>query len=238
MAVALPLSNIGGKPGVTYKVERAPADKNGVATAAYEAVEGYKGSADTAAKVTAAELTADVLGNLQVSQVFDRLPASVGNYRYKITATKGSATETREQAVKITAENLRSFAGLPSSISITIAAKDDITTAGTVSYNVTIPAVTPKGALQAGDKLVFYYAKGLATGPYTEGLSFSAAELETPPTTPKKLSITKGTSDTNGAYVKAKLVFADGRTPWDVTAGLSGDGVFSGAGTITVRLDY
>ena len=65
--------------------------------------------------------------------------------------------------------------------------------------------------MQTGDKLVIYYVKGAygvyQTGPYTQGVEFSKAELEA--ATAKSLVISKATGDSY-AYVKAHIVLADG----------------------------
>jgi hypothetical protein len=214
------------KPGVTYTVERAPVDAAGNA-GTYVGVSVYKGpsATDTTALGTA-DLTADILGNLPNSTVYDKsLPAAGGKFKYQIKATKGTVTQTKETSI-VTADP-REFG---SSLSISFGAATPGTNAQT--YSVT-PALSPKGVMQAGDRLVIYYVKGdyslqPQNGPYTQGVEFSKAELEAATVASKTLTIPKGDDDTV-VYVQAYVVFADdaGRANRNVSSNSFGGGVNS-----------
>jgi hypothetical protein len=215
----------GAKPGVTYTVDRAPADAAGNA-GTYAAVSVYKNTADTTA-LTAADLTADVLGNLPNSTVYDKsLPAAAGKYKYRIKAVKGTVTQTKEIHSAVTVDP-RSYAG---SLSISLgAATAGAGTPPPQTYAVT-PGLAYKGALQAGDRLVIYYVKGSSsnlyeTGPYIQGIEFSKAELEAAAVVAKDLVIPKTDGDSY-AYAQAYIVFADGRAPRNLSSA-SGGGVSS-----------
>jgi hypothetical protein len=89
----------------------------------------------------------------------------------------------------------------------------------TQTYAVT-PSVSYKGALQTGDKLVFYYVKGdssgylYQTGPYGKAsIEFSKADIEALTVTPKTLVVPKAATDAGAsAFVQAYIEFADGTT--------------------------
>jgi hypothetical protein len=201
-------SSFRAKPGVIYSLERATVDAATGNDGTYDEVTLSTTGATATALPTGA-LTADVLGNLPVtamSPVYDRgLPATAGKYQYRIKAVKGSVTQTKEISTTVTASTYSAISS--SSISIATATGTD-----TKTYAVT-PALSPKGALQAGDKLVFYYVKGASgvyeTGPYTKSIEFTKADLEATTVTAKNLVITKGTDD-DAAYVQAYIEFADG----------------------------
>jgi hypothetical protein len=231
-----------GKPGVTYAVERATLDAAGN-TGAYAAVTLSSTSTIATALPTGA-LIADVLGYVPVTgvnysgDVYDRdLPAADGKFRYRIKAVKGAVTQTQDlpesyyssSPVTVTADPYNAI----SSVSITIAAATTDGT-GTKTYAVT-PRLAPKGVLQTGDKLVFYYVKGAAdsahtTGPYAKGPEFSKAELEAATVAPQNLVIAKvtaGASPDAYAYVQAYIEQASGQRT-NISSYISGDGVSSG----------
>jgi hypothetical protein len=232
------------KPEVTYTVERALVDASGN-PGTYAQVPVYKNTGDTTALGTAG-LKADVLGNLPNPIVFDKVSTTTAvKYQYRIKATKGEKTQTREIS-GIVSFNPHSYAPYVLSISINAASGTD-----TKTY-----AVTPslynnfKGILQAGDKLVIYYVKGsygngnlYQTGPYTLGVEFTKAELEAATVASKNLVIPKADGDTY-AYVQAYLESADG-TRENISGINSGGGVSStssynpGSGSIYYAvLDY
>jgi hypothetical protein len=212
--------NNSAKPSVTYAVERTPVDAAGNA-GTYAAVSTLYASATGTTALTAADLTADVLGLLKYSSVYDKsLPATAGKYKYRVKATKGTVTQTKEISSTVTVDP-RNYTYV-SSISIGAA-----TGTNPKTYAVT-PSVSYKDALQTGDKLVIYYAKGAygvyQTGPYTKGIEFSKDELEA--ATAKELKIPKIASD-NYAYMKAYLEFADGSCELVSGYSISGGGLDS-----------
>ena len=142
--------NNSAKPGVTYSVERASVDAAGNA-GTYAAVPLlYKDYSATSA-LGAADLTADVLGILPYTSVYDKLPTTPGEYQYRVKATKGTLTQTKEIPSSVTVDPCEEAS--VSSISIGTATGTDSKT-----YAVT-PALSYKGVLQMGDKLVIYYVK-------------------------------------------------------------------------------
>ena len=219
---------ISTKPGVTYAVERAPVDAAGNA-GAYTAATLYKDSSATTV-LPPAELTANATG---LPTIYDKLPATPGKYKYRVKATKGSVTQTKEISSPITVDPRNQASG---SISIGTATGSDPKT-----YAVT-PSLTYKGALQTGDKLVIYYVKGKnssVASPYTQGVEFSKAELEAATVVAKNLEIPKAAGDTY-AYVKAYLVFADGsgKAPQSVTSSISTSGGVSSNNGTYATLNY
>jgi hypothetical protein len=224
------------KPEVTYSVERAPVNEAGNA-GTYAAVGAlYTSAASDAAVLTAANLTADVLGNLKYSTVYDKsLPAASGKYKYRVKAVKGDVTQTKEISSSVTVDPHSQLSG--SSISITVVTTDSTT--GAKTYAVT-PSLTPKGALQTGDKLVIYYVKSASsddvykTGPYTQGVEFSKDGLEAASVT-ENLVIPKATDDAY-AYVQAYFVFADGSRQ-NVTQYISETGGVSNVSNYSVDSD-
>jgi hypothetical protein len=217
------LSFNSAKPGATYAVERAPVDAAGNAGTYAAVATLYKESSCTTA-LTAADLTADVLGLLPT--VYDKLSLTAGKYKYRVKATKqGVTSQTREISSTITVDP-RNYA----SVSISIGAA---TGTDTKTYAVT-PSLTYKNTLQTGDKLVIYYVKGASgvyqTGPYAAGVEFTKAELEAEPVEAKNLVIPKTAND-SAAYAQAYLVFADGRAPQNVSSDFTGGGVSNKYGT-------
>jgi hypothetical protein len=213
-----------GKPDVAYTVERATVDAAGNA-GDYDKVSVYK---DVSSTGTTGDLTADILGNLPYSLVYDKiLPATGGKYKYRIKATKGTLTQTKEISYGlgvdvVTVDPLNYVDVMTIEIVLVDAEGTD------KKYNIT-PKLTYKGVLQANDKLVIYYVKGSDTdiyknGPYkkAQSISFSKTELEA--ATGKDLSIPKAEGD-EYAYVQAYFEFADGRERKNVTVSSSGDGI-------------
>jgi hypothetical protein len=194
------------KPGVSYSVERAPVDAAGTGT--YAPVALYASVSDATA-LTAEALKADDVGTLRSGAYDTRLPTTLAEYKYRVKATKGTVTQTKEIYSPVEVGSYSQYA--VSSISIAAATTNSET--GDKTYAVT-PRVSYKGVLQAGDKLVIYYVKGASsdvaqTGPYTKGPEFSKAELEAASVAAKDLVIPKGINDSY-AYVKAYIVLADG----------------------------
>jgi hypothetical protein len=207
--VYLDISGI-GKPGVGYTFQRAEADELGNVVGTYAGISVYQNAGDT----TALTLTADILGNLQNPVYDNSLPAVHGkSYKYRIIATKGSATQEREfsNSVKV---DLRDYAYL--SVNITGPTQSGTTPNFMQTYSVTPSLSGVKNALQTGDKLVFYYVKGTNSwysniyqnGPYTKSIEFSKAELEAG--TAKDLAIPKVDGTDTDAYVVVRLEYADG----------------------------
>jgi hypothetical protein len=211
------------KPEVTYTVERAPVDVAGNA-GTYAAVSVYKNTSATAALGTA-DLTADVLGNLPNSTVYDKsVPVAGGKFKYRIKATKGTVTKTKEIYDVVTIDP-RNYANLSITMGAPTAATGNSTT-----YSVT-PSIF-KGALQADDKLVIYYVKGSSSygyqnGPYVKGLEFSKTELEAATVTSKTLTIPGPTIANGYVFVQAYIEPAGGTVrqnvnPWSYSdAGVS-----------------
>jgi hypothetical protein len=215
----------GVKPEVVYSVERADIETG---TYAVRSVYDDPNSltalppADLTGRVTEGSLPQDVVG-IPHPTVYDKGLELGKTYKYRIKATKGTATQFREISSTVTTDP-RNY----SFPSITIGA-------ATTSGNNQRYAVTPsiyKNALQTGDKLVIYYVKGnsssypynLYQDTYTKGIEFNKTELEA--ATGKNLDIPQVTGD-DVAYVQAYIVFADGRTPQNVTS-YNGGGVNSG----------
>jgi hypothetical protein len=200
-AVAINLTRI-GKPGVTYKVERAAVDALGN-TGPYTTVTlSKKQDADEAVN-----LTSDILGNM-ISTVYDRtLPPSAGSYKYQIKATKGTDSQTRE--INSFSINPREF--IRGKISV-----DAKTTNGSNSVFKVTPSLDYKNALQTDDKLVLYYVSSntdgdiFQNGPYTTAKSiiFTKTELEANPIVGKNITVPAADSY---VYVQAYLEYADGR---------------------------
>jgi hypothetical protein len=165
-------------------------------------------------------LTADVLGNLKHSSVYDNnLPATHGKfYRYRVIAKK--AEETQEKEFGFVNVNLRRYSGL--SVNVGTPTPEGSSPNFTQKYSVT-PSVSVKNALQTGDKLVFYYVKGdynaYQTGPYTRSIEFSKAELEAATPAAKILAIPKVVGTDNDAYVVVRIE-ADG--DWSPFTNLTG----------------
>jgi hypothetical protein len=210
------------KPDVTYSVERAPADSVGTVTGDYAAVPLSYSAGDNLA---AADLKADVLGNLGVSNVYDKTVVDGSSYKYRVKATKGDKTQTKEVNSFITIDSRENF-----STSIRIA--PGVTGTGKVTYEVSINYAL-KGALKDGDSLVLYYAKGNniqpQNGPYEELVRFTAAELEKSVVTPEDGVVPKAGSD-NTAYVQVYVEYApaSGRPRKEITNSLqTGGGVSS-----------
>jgi hypothetical protein len=205
-AVAINLTGI-GKPGVIYKVERATVDALGN-TGNYGAVTLTK---EDGASVVAADLGTDLLGFIKTSRVYDRtITAAVANaayaagtgYRYRVTATKGTDSQTRKTD---------SFSINPHEFiqgNISVGAKEQI---GNNNVFKVTPSLDYKGALQNGDKLVLYYAlvpnqyDSPGNGQYTGSITFTKAELEANPIVVKSITIPVNTF----GYVKAYLEFAN-----------------------------
>ncbi|MDR2053785.1 MAG: hypothetical protein LBP80_10255 [Treponema sp.] len=225
---SISLSSITVKPGVTYTVERAPLNAGVAKDADYVPVTLLSKTGPTATALAGGDLTVDILGNLPLTTVYDRtLPITPGEYKYRIKAAKSGITRTKEASSPTTVDPRQAISAPPS---LVFAAPTGTTTK---TYKVTpSAAVTPKGALQAGDKVVVYYIKGDAsgdlyeTGPYAAKIEFTKDELEAA-ALGKDLDIPKADGDT-AAYVQAYLVAADGTR---VTAiGISTGGGVTGSG--------
>jgi hypothetical protein len=212
-----------GKPGVLYTFQRAEADELGN-VGEYADISVYGASGSTV-KLGTDDLTADVLGNLQYSQVWDNsLPATHGkSYKYRMVAKKGDATQEREYGGSVDVD-LRNYAIV--NVNIGQVASAGVSPNLTQTYSVT-SSVTVKNTLQTGDKLVFYYVKGQDSdgiaqkGPYAKIIEFSKAELEAAIPSSKNLVIPKLDGTDTEAYVVIRLEYADGTlddvsSVWDV----------------------
>jgi hypothetical protein len=213
-----------GKPGVTYSVERAPADSVGNVTGDYAAVTLSDSNGDNLA---AGDLKADVLGNLRYTTVYDKTLEDGKSYKYRVKATKGDKTQIKELSSFVTIDSRDFF---NTSISI----GNPVSGTGKVTYDVDITYVL-KGALKAGDSLVLYYVKGSGSsaqsGPYEELVRFTRDELEkSGGVTPKSVIVPKATGDTS-AFVRAYVEYEDGRPRTSFTNNLSGSVTVSGSGS-------
>jgi hypothetical protein len=227
-----------GKNGAVYSVERAPVDEAGNA-GTYAAVTLSKSSGSASAP-TAAELTADFLGNLPISTVslYDRgVPKTPGAYKYRLKATKSGKTQYLEQAYTVTV-NPRSL--VSSWLSLSVGAQNNATT-GHTKYAVT-PSITCKDVLQTGDEVVVYFIAGTsstigANGPYQESnkLEFSKTQIEA--ATAQDLNVPHGSN--TYAYIRAYLVTAEGdRTDITSVSGLGVGSALSNGNGYYYPLDY
>jgi hypothetical protein len=223
------ISSIQGlKAGVAYSVERAPADKLGNATGAYETVTLSKLAAGDYVAAAAGDLTSDHLGNLGQSTFYDRtLPATAGYYTYRVKAVKGGATQYKPKGGDLLSIDPQEF--VSQFIGISVAAKD------TGVANVTKYAVTPsldyKNILPDGGKLVIYWVKGGSSsyqyGKYSNAIEFSKAELEAATVAAKSIDVPDvGTG--SYVYAQAYVEFADNaRKNLPSSSWNSGGGVYS-----------
>lgn len=211
----LDADDIPGKAGVSYSFERAPVDAAGN-IGDWAGITVYPNSTTTAGEVAisaAAPLVADVLGNSPInSYLYDR-GVSLGRYKYRIKAVKGSQTEYREASSTTTI----SISSYYIQGTISVAAGTAVTNGK--QFTVT-PTLTYKGALPEGAKLVFYGVKGGSssynTGPYVKIGEFSKAELEAASIQPKNLAITS-TSTGTSYFMHARIEYADGTTPTNIS---------------------
>jgi hypothetical protein len=212
-----------GKPGVAYTVARATADALGNTTGAYTPVTLSKGTAANAPAVSAADLTADFLGNMPVSYVYDRtLPETAGYYKYQVTATKGAASQKKERLVGVDPHDY---------ISGQISVASKVTNGSNSEFSVT-PSLYYKNALQTGDQFVLYYVSSSSnqniyqTGPYTAtaSITFTKAELEAATIQSKKITVPAANTY---VFVQAYIEFANGTrenvpsSGWNYSGGIS-----------------
>jgi hypothetical protein len=205
------------RPGVTYTLERAPADSVGNVTGDYASFRLSR-NGNTQESVVSGDLTADILGNLPVSTVYDRsLDLRDGeSYKYRVIATKGDRTQRREAANFITIDSRDYFW-------VNVSINNPTPGTNTQAYEVSIPYVI-KDALKVGDAVVVYYVKGnpanlYQTGPYEEFVRFTKEDLDrSGGVTPKTVTIAKLTSAPadNYAFVQAYVEYADGRPRRDL----------------------
>ncbi|MDR2445873.1 MAG: hypothetical protein LBD58_01065 [Treponema sp.] len=222
-SAAISLSGL--KPGVTYSVERAPANKLGYATGDYATVTLSKlVNADYTA-ATADDLTPDHLGN--VGNFYDRtLPAEAGFYVYRIKAVKGGTTQYRPKDGVLLSVDPKQY--VSNIVEISVAAKD-VAAAGVTKYAVT-PSLDYKNILPDGSKLVIYWVKGdyssYQYGKYSNTIEFSKAELEAATVAPKSIDVPDAGTGSY-VYAQAYLEFADGTrkslSSWNVWA----DGIYT-----------
>ncbi|GAB6391272.1 MAG: hypothetical protein MdMp014T_0645 [Treponematales bacterium] len=216
-----------GKNGAAYSVERAPVDEAGNA-GTYAAVTLSK-SSNTASAPTAAELTADFLGNLPISTVYDRgVPKTPGAYKYRLAATKSGKTQYLPQSGTVPV-NPRSL--VINSLPLSVGAQNNAT-AGHTKYAVT-PGITFKDALQTGDEVVVYWIKGGSsagtTGPWLEAnkVTFTKANIEAG--TVQTIDITDATYPGDYIFVRAYLV-VDGERSTNLSGNFTGSGYSAGYG--------
>jgi hypothetical protein len=228
--------------GITYSVERADVDDAGNVGKSFAAVTLSKWSSSGYVSAGASDLTPDPLGHLPTSVEDRTLPVRKAAYRYRVKATKGDVTQTREYSSNSVVNTNTLIGALASSVSIGGKTVTNVT-AGNDNYSYGVAPSVRKGILQADDKLLIYYVKGsnsglYNTGPYASVLTFSKAQLEA--ATPQPLTISKTGSDAY-AFVQAWLVFADG-TERNITSvyggGVNGGVNYDSLGNSYVRLDY
>jgi hypothetical protein len=216
------------KPGVAYSVERAPADSVGNVAGVYAAVTPLSRVSGTQESLGSGDLTADILGNLPVSTVYDRSLKDGENYKYRVVATKEGRTQTREASNFVTIDSREYFRTSISFSNPTNGLAADGTTVISRKYTVSI-SYAIRGALKEGDALVVYYVKGngisAQSGPYGELVKFTVGDLEKtsggyPAIEPKDVAISKlttGSSPDNAAYVQVYIEYADGRPRENIT---------------------
>jgi hypothetical protein len=227
---------------ISYSVERADVDDLGNVGKTFSPVTLSKNSPSGYISAGASDLTPDPVGNLPVSLSDRTLPVKKASYRYRVKATKGNVTQTREYSGNTTVSTDTLLSALGSSVSIGSKTATPVDASITNNSYVVSPYAR-KGILQAGDKLVIYYVKGNYgvnnNGPYASALIFSKEQLEA--ATPQTLTISKVTPGDQAAYVEAWWVFADG-TQKNIT-NLTGLGVVDSSSTDSKgntcgRLDY
>ncbi|MDR0707766.1 MAG: hypothetical protein LBF60_07820 [Treponema sp.] len=196
------------KPGVTYSVERAPANKLGYATGEYAPVTLSKQVNGDYTAAAADDLTPDHLGN--VGSFYDRtLPAEAGYYVYRVKAVKGDTTQYKPKNGSLLSVEPTQYAS--NIVHIRVAAKD-AATAGVTKYAVT-PSLDYKNILPDGVKLVIYWVKGnydsYRYGKYSNSIEFTKAELEAATVAPKSIDVPDAGNGQN-VYAQAYLEAADG----------------------------
>jgi hypothetical protein len=221
------------KTGVTFTVKRAPVD-----------AAGNVGSFEPAALVIPwgnsyiyGTFDTDPLGYVK-NTVYDKLPVAVREYKYQITATKevtGAKAKTQtvklDSIVKTDPRNLAARAlGFDS---IRIASPSIINNIKT--YSVQPRTLDFKGALQSGDKLVFYYTTDNPSSAYTKSIEFSKEQLEVASPVPQNLQIPAAFLSST-IYVQVYLEFADGRERVNVV-NYSLHQNYSGSGSDTGGVD-
>ncbi|MDR1074517.1 MAG: hypothetical protein LBL45_12760 [Treponema sp.] len=211
-SASIPLNN-NLKPGVTYSVERAPANKQRYATGDYAAVTLSKPADNGYTAATPGDLTTDHLGNLKVSLSDRTLPATAGYYVYRVKAVKGDATQYKSKDGYFLSVDPQEI--VAQTIRISVGTKDTAT-AGVTNYAVT-PSIYYKNILPSDGKLVIYWVKGDYTsyqsGKYSNKIEFTKAELEAATVTSKTISVPDtATGDLTyySVYAQAYVEFADG----------------------------
>ena len=242
------LGSIVFKSGVTYSVERAPVDADGL-IGAYATVQlkQWNSTSGNYEDINFANFLPDFLGHPAASPSgYDRsLSAAAGTYQYRIKAVKGDATAygTDDYDSRVTVNPRQEIRGTIEVTPSSISGADR-----TYQVKPYITVVGYKNALQTGDKLVVYWisspsSDGYQTGPWVaaQKLEFTKADLEADTVTGKTLTIpyTAG----NYVFAQAYLEYADG-TRGDVRIGYNGNftwsyygsssGAFAGGGEYEV----
>ena len=207
--VTISLISITFKAGVSYSVERATVDENGVVGAYAEVTLKRPNSAYP---INFADFVPGFLGHpASTPQGIDTLPTTVRTYQYRIKAVKDGVAVygTDSYYSRVTIDHPRQQ--IQGTIEVTATAISGTSR----KYQVTPSITSYKNALQSGDKLVVYWIKspygdGYQTGPWvaSQKLEFTNAELEADAPTGKELSIpyTAG----NYVFAEAYLEYADG----------------------------
>ncbi|MDR2482348.1 MAG: hypothetical protein LBD08_01810 [Treponema sp.] len=209
--------NFTKKDGYEYILERAPVDAAGE-PGTYTPV--------TVSKLEGTKLdgTIEALGQTPAfSTVYDRTVPSAGDkYVYRIKASKDGVDKYFPNPIGTSVSvNPRDFIGSSKSISIGGSSATGTGADRELRYTITPSALTYKGALQEGDKLVVYWAKSDGVLDYENGIWLdtqkvefdkTALEASTPAGKPLVVPYTSTEATANvGVYVQAFLETASGK---------------------------